>query len=364
MNQQQLDSVLRGVHAEGLLPESWQQRVNTVLAKEYERQPWYVRTMVGFGAWIASLLLLGFIGGMGFIAGEAGLLVLGVLFLAGASVLRRTTEHDFVVQVTLATSLAGQFLLMWGLGKLTDSLSAAMIGLIVVEAVVIVVFRDKTQRFLAVVFAVMASVTLMYYWKLQSAVHLLVLAQAVGFIFLEMNEARFIAQQRNDLVRPLAYGLLFSLFGTVMLSTIYVLPELISKRFVFYPYPWLTTLGFGVLLYYLMWRFLQQHKALMPAWFVPSAYLLLGLVVLATLKAPGIVIALLVLALGFAHANRILMGFGLVFFAVFLGAFFYGIEVSLLEKSIMLFSAGMVFLVARYVLRRAMPSMLQEVGSA
>ena len=70
----------------------------------------------------------------------------------------------------------------------------------------------------------------------------------------------------------------------------------------------------------------------------------------AALPAPGILLALVVIALGAAQGSRFYAGAGLMFLAVFVTTFFYGIETSMLTKSITLAATGLVILFGRWLL--------------
>jgi uncharacterized membrane protein len=50
-------------------------------------------------------------------------------------------------------------------------------------------------------------------------------------------------------------------------------------------------------------------------------------------------------------ADRVLLGVAIGFFAIFLAAFFYGIEITLLMKSMVLIATGAVLLAGRTVLK-------------
>ncbi len=70
------------------------------------------------------------------------------------------------------------------------------------------------------------------------------------------------------------------------------------------------------------------------------------------LMTPGITAAILVLVLGFQRGQRVLMGLALVFLAVFLIAFYYHLDVTLLVKSGILAASGIVLLGMRWALLR------------
>jgi uncharacterized membrane protein len=70
--------------------------------------------------------------------------------------------------------------------------------------------------------------------------------------------------------------------------------------------------------------------------------------------APGLLLALTVVLLGAAAGNRSFVGAGIVFLAVFVGAYFYGIETTLLTKAAALTASGAVVLLARWLLLKVL----------
>jgi len=340
------------LQGEGRVTSGWEGPTGEVLASEADIQPWYVRTMVGFGAWLASLLLIAFVAGLSFSAKEAGFITLGLLLMFGGVVVRLNLDHDFPRQMALAMSLAGQGLFATGVGMGTDSFPTAMVALILAQAVLVVAFPDRIHRFLSLIFATTGAVALIYYWEAQPLIHALVISVAVVFVLLELQEGRTIALGWGEVVRPVNYGLLGSAFGLVMLSAVYFFPELTRGHFSFYPHPWISTLGLGVLLLYLVHRLSADERLPLTGAYRGSVYAAIAVVTVAALPAPGILMALIAILLGFAQANRILLGAGIAFFVVFLGAYFYGMEISLLVKSMTLTATGLVLLAARYYLLR------------
>ena len=81
-----------------------------------------------------------------------------------------------------------------------------------------------------------------------------------------------------------------------------------------------------------------------------AAYGVTVVVILAALPAPGLILALLVMALGLVHGNPMYAGAGVVFLVVFIGAYFYGIDATMLTKSVTLIGTGGAILLARRAL--------------
>lgn len=341
-------AVFAALEREGRIAANWPERVTTALAAEADASPWYVRVLIGFGAWLASLLLITFVVSS-LLRSESAMIGVGVVMMVAALGVRLTSSHDFIAQATLAVSLAGQALLAFGLAKY--GVSAMLWAVIGGQIVFALAFPDRIHRFLSVLAAVSAAVILMYYLKLQAGIHVLVLALAVGFLWLQAREGAFIARGLAQHVRPLAFGLLATMLGCVMLSTLYVLPELMGRGdFSFYPRPWVSSLGFGVLLAWLEWRLVNTILRDVPVATRASFIGASALIVAISLPAPGIAASLVVLLAGVIYAERLVVGIGVGFFAVFLAAYFYGMEASLLAKSATLTATGLAVLALRYVL--------------
>lgn len=350
-----LGDVVAGLRAEGLLTEEDVAPALPVVERLGAAQPWYVRAMVGVGAWLASLLLIGFVAGLGLAIG--GSTVVGLLLIAAATWGRRQPAaggNDFALQCLLATSLAGQALLCWGLADLLpgDDVKTACVILLAMSAVLFVVFPDRIHRVLMVLFGIGALVMLCYAFGMNAAVPIVGPLLATALVALYRRRAVLTASGHGGIVRPLSTGLMLSSFGCLMLSAIYVLPELDSD-FAFYPRPWISTLLLGALFIYVGSVTLPASTGGAQRASVPlrlPLQLLMVAIVAAAWAAPGLLLALVVALLGASAGHRTFAGAGLAFLVVFIAAYFYGIEITLLEKSLTLVSAGIVILLARALL--------------
>jgi uncharacterized membrane protein len=71
------------------------------------------------------------------------------------------------------------------------------------------------------------------------------------------------------------------------------------------------------------------------------------LLALVTLSTPGIIAAVALFVLGFDRRNRVLIALGIAFLVKFLALYYYSLDMTLLEKSIVLAASGLVLLAAR-----------------
>lgn len=347
-----LQQVVGGLIDEGKLAGARADQATSLVADMETAPPWYVRAMVGFGAWLASLLLIGFVAGIGFATG--GLAVAGAMLVAGAVLLRRQADNDFAVQSVLAASLAGQALFALGLVQALpgDTVKTGCVLILLMNVLLFAILPDRIHRVLSVLLATTALVVLLYALRANALVPLVGPLEAAALVMLVHYRDRLVAAGRGDLSRPLEHGLMLGACGCLLLSTLYLMPELGS--FASYPRPWISTLLLAGPFVYLCAGMLRPLLRDAP---VP-AQLLAGTLALAVIAAawaaPGLLLALIVLLLGAAAGDRFFVGAGIVFLVVFVVAWFHGIQVTMAVKSVSLVGTGAIILLARWLLPRVL----------
>lgn len=359
-SQASLQQVVDSLTNEGLLQQDQVGQATAVANSLSGVQPWYVRTMVGFGAWLSSLLLIGFVGGIG-LAAKGGFVIIGLGLMVAAVILRQRSDNDFMVQSTLATSLAGQGLLAYGIAEVTggNDWEVVLMAAIPISTALFFLFPDRIHRVISVLIATTSLSILIFAWDLNFVVPFMGPAFAAFFVLLYKCQARIMGNGRGALVRPLMTGLMLTAFGYLMLTTIYILPEVRVDE-VFYPRPWISTVLLGALFFYvgsLIWPQLSRDSNRNDSYVL---YGLMLLIVIAAWANPGLLLALIVTMLGAASGNRSYIGAGIGFLVVFTGAYFYGIEISMLTKSMTLVASGVAVLLARWILLKTM----QEVNTS
>ncbi len=344
-----LSEIVDTLAAEQLLGDTDRAAAEDYLQRQTPPQPWYIRAMVGVGAWIASLLLIGFIGSLAFTV-DGAYTVVGLLFVVAATVVRWKNDNDFLVQSSLAVSLAGQALFAWGFMQMTGvrEIEFLFMLVIVVSGVLFVVFPDRIHRVIMVLIAGASLTGLLYAWDAKYLVPVLGPLLAGGLVAVHFGQAEVVASGRGAFLRPLMSGLMLGAFGVLLLSTLYVLPET-GWNLDIYPRPWISTLLLGALLMFLclrVWTDIIGHDSRA----VGSAAAVVIVVAAGSWAAPGLLLALIVVLLGTASGQRSMIGAGIGFLAVFLTAYFYGIQVTMLTKSMTLVATGIGVLLARWLL--------------
>jgi hypothetical protein len=348
MSQVDLHKLVDQLHVEGFVRD--RALAERALNQMDFAQPWYVRTMVGFGAWLASLMLISFIVGLS-VAFNGGYFVIGGVMVLAGCYARRKTDSDFMVQASLAAGLSGQALIAYGLSEMLGhdvESREFLLATFFTSGFMFWIFPDRTLRVLEALFMTTAAVILIYVWELKALIPLLGPLLAAAMVYLQQTEARWVVRNRGEQARAAMTGLMLGAFGCVLLSAVYLLPEL-GDDLEIYPRPWLSTLLLGGLL-------LDLGRRLWPQVFgensaaAMAGYALMLAVIAAAWVNPGLILALIVIILGANSSSRALTGAGIGFLAVFTAMYFYGIEVSLLTKSITLVTTGIIILFSRWLI--------------
>jgi hypothetical protein len=343
-----LRELIAGLRAEKLLADG--DAALEYLNQRAEVQPWYIRTMVGFGAWLASLLLIGFVAGFS-LAMDGGYAVIGLGLIFGAIWVRRRSGNDFPVQCALATSLAGQALFAFGFADLVghEEFEIFLGFALVVSSALFFLFPDRIHRVIMVLLAGGSLIMLLYVWELNALVPVLGPVFIGGSILLQQQMPRLVGGEYGALARPLMSGLMLCASGALLLSTVYVLPEL-EVEFRFYPRPWISTILLGGLFLYLGTLIWPKVVGPSDAKGLAVSYGMMILVIACAWNAPGLLLGLIVIVLGAASGCRTFVGAGIGLFGVFLATYFYGIEITMLTKSMTLIATGIAILAARWVM--------------
>lgn len=359
--------VLSRLQAEGAVPPATTAQALPALEawwKKHGATPWYVRVLIGGGAWVASFFLCFFFGlllaAMGF-KDEGALIVLGLLVTGGALFLRRLGEHDFLTQFSLSIGLAGQGLFIVGVGLVSKEETATALGLLALEVPLLFFSPDRTQRFLSTVGSAGAVLFLLYQageWT-GLEVGLVGVAAATQLVFLQqvrLQQGRF-----HGLASPLGYGLLTVLFSALLMRSFQGAlgfgrhgPGFISSG--------LLTLGLAAVTLYVAYRVLEENGLEASGAAGVTVFAALGLAALLTLHTPGVIAALGILALAFHRRNVLLLGLAVAFLLTFGVHYYYDLSLSLLAKSGALLGSGLLLFGLRlFVLRRFPAAPASEV---
>jgi len=311
--------------------------------------PWFVRALIGMGAWVSALFALGAIAAA--VKGRAGFLPLGALALGGGVVLLRLSRGEFVRQLGLSTSLAGQGALAIGLANELGTNSFLALALIT-EAILVVLVPYSVHRFSSTVLAALAGVALLVHLRLPAPLDVSALALAAGAGFLWMRQPRRLRRAGLDPWSSVAYALVLSLFGLLaagLWDRGAGLRDLVDGTA---SLGRLASAGMGLAVVALALAIAAEAGVPRPTPLRAAALAALALLGFVTPSAPGVAAAVGVLLLGAHRRNGLLLGLAIVFLIAFLGLLYYSLDTTLLAKALHLMAAGAVLAAGAWLLHR------------
>ncbi|HEX9965638.1 MAG TPA: DUF4401 domain-containing protein [Allosphingosinicella sp.] len=319
--------------------------------------PWFVRVMLGIAGWIGALFLLLFVGaGFAFIMDDPEIaLLVGAACCAGAWFLfRKFEDNDLAEQFGLAVSLAGQVLIIIGLAQyLRPEDPPLYFAVAATLAALALAVPNSLHRVLTSGGAAVALALGISQLELHGIAAPLL---SLGLAWVWLEPRRWALGGR--IWRPVGHGLVlalllvetFRLFGAWQL---FGMGQEAPTWFSLYG----PLLGRGLTAAAVVGVALaltrrEGAEGAALSFTLGAAFV----VALLSLAAPGLTSALLVLLLGFAAGNRILIALGILSLLGFVAHFYYSLHATLLEKSGILAVTGLCLLAAYALLSRRFPS--------
>ena len=343
------------------------QLVDGDLPTELGLSPWYIRVMQGFAGWLGALFLLCFVGislwsGMA----ESALMVVG-LFNCGVAwlIFNNMKNSEFMTQFALAVSFSGQMLFVIGLFlslEFHEPSAAIFCGIAFFEVLLALLISNFIHR---VVSSFAALISLSLAMGYVGWYELVLAMTAAVFALVWLNEIRFAAYAH--VLQPVGYGFTFALLSLTGSRLYYYdiwglfgYGGYNDQAAMWLSAPWLCTAGISAVLSYVVYQLLMREQVAVISKIGGVA--IIGTLLLAVLSwwAPSIVIALMIVLVGFAAGNRVLLGLGIVGLGLFLSHYYYQLQATLLTKSFVLAVSGLTLLVARIALNKYFPPISRE----
>ena len=335
------EAFLQKLKTQGLLPEGGEK------AETIDDSPWYLKVLMGCCGWLAAAFGLAFLGlAVAELFDSApALAVFGGVLMAVAFYFLSSSTSEFLEHLGLALSAAGQVLVAFSLFSVSDMTTVFAVTVLLVMQIALVFFMPSyIHRFVSTYFAALCLAVLLDELNMLSFYSLIIML-TVGLIW--VDEFRFGQQIKK--FQAIGYGLVVAgiQFKTSALFNSHGKTWDVQAFTSFSP--WLDeALNLVVLLFVLYLMLDRKLLRLNPS----QRHFSLGLLVLLVAMsffAHGIVFGLMVILLGFASSNRILLSLGLAATLINLSSYYYLLEMSLLHKSLLLSAIGGLSLMLAYV---------------
>ncbi len=319
--------------------------------------PWYVKILLAVSGWIASLFLLGFLAMacMAIVDDSTFAFSIGGIMLLVAFVILRSQKNEFVEHLSLAVSLAGQALVVYGiLGHSGEFESGHWLWVLLLQVILVIFMPNFIHRIFSTFVAGLAFFMALFYsgWSFGACGVLM-----VGVAWCWLNEFCYLKQMR--IIQAVGYGLVLALIflkgvelsGYKIIGWIgwfgYYRSETLGK-------PWISELLTGVAVVYVVWDILQRYRQ--PLFQPLTIIAILGTVVVCALsfEVHGLTVGMMLIVLGFVGTNRLLLGLGIASLVSFISFYYYLLDSTLLAKSGSLCATGISLLVLRWCMLRVL----------
>lgn len=313
--------------------------------KNDDHQSLAVKILSIFGGILASLAFLGFLFLTGLYDSTSGLLISGVLLIVGGIFINTLYNTTIFDTVSVSSYIIGFVLLTLGLFKMEMAENTVTLLCILIAAVSLVVVRSYIIAFIAVVMISGGMLTLIALNDNFELIHLYTsfLAIMVTAVFLKEAKIMTLHPAFSKLYNPVRIGLIFSLLaGLVFLGNDFI--EVSGD------YIWISSVVMILTIMYVLSRIFEVLDISQTAQ-KAGIYIVTLALLLPTLLSPGISGAILIILVSFLVNYKTSLAIGIMAFIYFVSRYYYDLHFTLLTKSILLFSSGILFL-GLYLLTR------------
>ncbi len=340
-NNKQIEEIIEGLKAsEGVNFECDE----AVLFAEYQKQVennavLSVKVLSIVGGFLAALAFIGFLTIAGLYKSQTGLVLFGVIFIVAALVLNKTF-HKFIID-TFSVSIytIGFVLLVSGLLGLHTNHNLITLLVIGIAVVGLFVTQNYVLSFISILVINGGLLQLVFVNEAYKLIHVYIGVTTLALTWCMLNEAKLLTSgpRMAKLYDPLRVGLMISLlYGLVIVGKKDWL--LVSQN-----YNWFSSVVIIPVVLYVVNVITDIVDPQTPK-NKPGIYLLTILVLAPTVFAPAISGAILIILISFMVNYKTGLVIGVVAFIYFISIYYYDLSFSLLTKSMLLFSSGIVFL--------------------
>ena len=334
--------------AEGVATPDVERARAQLASRMSEEMPWYLRAAVGSGAWMATMFLLSFFFAIALLDQVVLRVVFGVGLVVGAIVVRRGTRSEFLKHAAVAACLAGQFVLLYSVARASNSVIATGLFAVVMSVVLVRYMPDRVHRFLSALFAPFAFMAVLLDAQGRTLIEPGFLAVAAVTAWVWRGRVRERSEETAEMLEPVGYGLVVAVFAMLVISLAIVtgadLVRELSRSRDTGALGRITTIGLTLGLVALVWNIMDELGEAQNSTIAFAA--VSGAVILGAgaLSSPGIVAGIAVLILAFDRRNVVLLGMAVLFLLVFVAAYYYNLDLTLLEKSGVLAGSGLLLI--------------------
>jgi len=298
-----------------------------------------IKVLTIFGGILATIFFNAFLLLGGLNNSPAGMMVLGVLLIAGAIVGIKLADTTLAETACISFNIIGYMYFGFGFNSQSQN-ESALCGIFLFFSLAQVMFASRSIFIFIAVLIINGSLAGLILINLNiTLLHIFIGVLAVALTYLSVNEPFFISKNifTNGAFRPVRMGLVLSLIAAFLFIQHYQRFEITINHV------WVTSVFLLVCNFYSVFKILQIVGLTTSnrQWLVYGA---LGIMLAPTFFTPPIAGAILIMLLGFYLGHTTSFGVGVVALIYFVTWFYYDLQLTLLVKSVILMITGGLFI--------------------
>ncbi|MFZ4399324.1 MAG: DUF4401 domain-containing protein [Bacteroidales bacterium] len=291
------------------------------------------------GGILASMAFIGFLMIAGLYESKTGLLFFGFGLIAVSIWINIEFDKLIIDTFSISAYVIGFTLLGMGLGQMQLDSNAICILFIVIALISVIITQNYILSFIAVLIINGSLIFMAIDNDAYPLIHIYIGLLVVLLSYIMLNEAKLITYRKNlsKLYNPLRIGLIISLISGL---------TFVGKKDLFYfsiEHSWFSsifTIPVSIYVISVILGIIKTNSLKTKILIFASSFLFL----LATAYSPAISGSLLIILLCFLVNYKTGLAIGIIAFIYFISQFYYDLGFTLLIKSIILFSSGVLFL--------------------
>lgn len=309
--------------------------------KSNNNQSLPIKILSVFGGILANISFLGFLFFTGLYNSEIGLLIFGGLCIIGAIILNKHYDKIIIDTISVSMFIVGFILLGFGLDRLHLDLpeNSIFVIFIIIAFCSLLIVQNYILSFISVLIingSILALISLSHNYFL---IHIYTAVLAVVITYFFIKEAKIITINKtvSKLYNPIKIGLLFSFLSSLV---ILCKKDMLEISF---DYIWTSSIIIILSILYLL-SFLFKILNIKTVKDKAIIYVFTTITLSLTALSPGISGAFLIILLSFLVNYKPGLILGTLAFIYFISQYYYDLNFTLLTKSLLLFSSGILFL--------------------
>jgi len=313
------------------------------ITKAYEKsndhQSLAIKILSIFGGIMASQAFLGFLFLTGLYDSNVGMLVFGLLLIAGAIWINKQYDRIIIDTMSVFFYIIGFVLVGMGLSGMDFDENMVIIIIMILAFIPLGIIQNYILSFVSIITVLGGFMTLIIANDHYDLMHLYVSVLAILLTYIYLNEAKILSQYRKygALYNPLRIAMIFSFVSGLLVLGIKDWVPLA------YNYIWLSSIVIiGAILFVLsvIFKIFESRSKNYRIGIYSCCLLLLA----PTALSPAISGSILIIMLSFLVNHKTGFVVGVIAFLFFISRYYYDLNFTLLTKSILLLASGVLFI--------------------